>query len=145
MALEFLLQADVSLPSWAWAALIGVIMLVLGSFITRFTKHSEVTISGPVEIRVLQENDKRIENTMKEGFTEIRECNERTEARIHEWKNQILDKLGAIGITQERLGWRLDSVEKELQEIRDKKIAALENELRELNTLRRKNGDKSAI
>lgn len=132
MATELLLQADVSLPSWAWAALIGAIMLVLGSFITRFTKHSEVTISGPVEIRVLQENHKRIESQMNRGFQDLKDIFEGAEGRTHTWKNQILDKLNAMSLTEERLGWRLDSVEKELTEIREKKIGTIELELDDL-------------
>ena len=133
----------VELPQWAIAAVISIVIVAFGTFLTKFGKHSEVTISGPVEIRVLQEADKRLENQMNKGFQEMKDLSEAQEGRMHDWKNQILEKLGTMAIHQERLGWRLDSVEKELQEIRDKRIAVLEKELRELNNSRRKNGDRT--
>jgi hypothetical protein len=120
-------------------------MLVLGSFITRFTKHSEVTISGPVEIRVLQENYKRIDSLMKENFERMNDMVAAYETKTQEWRNQIFEKLNVMSLTQEKLGWRLDSVEKELTEIREKKLAELEKEIREMSRRNKNGGNRSPI
>lgn len=131
---ESLILQEVTLPQWGIAALVSAAVVLFGTFLTKFGKHSEVTISGPVEIRVLQEADKRIEGSMTKGFADLKSMFEVSEIRMDKWKAEVLDKLGKMSLNQERLGWRLDSVERELQDIRDKRIATLENELKGLGS-----------
>ena len=137
MAIE-LLQQIVEIPQWAIAAIVSIVVVAFGMFLTKFGKHSEVSISGPVEIRVLQETDKRIEATMSKGFQDLRDLAEAQEGRMHNWKNEILDKLSAATLNEAKLNWRLGTVETELKDVRDKRIAALETELRGLNNTKEK-------
>jgi hypothetical protein len=92
---ELILQAEsVGIPSWLITLVIGAVMLAAGTFIASWKRHSEVSISGPVEIRVLQENEKRLEKRLDDGFGENRET-----------LKQIDGKLGKMVISQERTTW----------------------------------------
>lgn len=102
------------IPNWAITAAVAAVMLILGTFITKFMKHSEVTIQGPVEIRVLQENLKETKSAIAERAAELRKM---VDAHDMEHKLEIRSLWSKSDSTCKEVynfGWRIAELEKRL-------------------------------
>lgn len=111
----------------------GLIMGVGMPALYAWNRNKEMTIGGTIRLETYSKDLEDVKKEQKDGFTEIKDLIEAKDEQTHKWKNQILDKLSAMSLIEEKLGWRVGSVETELKDIREKKIAALEAELRDVH------------
>jgi hypothetical protein len=122
----------------------GLIVSIAAAFgvplIYALTRTRDITLRGDFRLTANEKQLQDIKDDQTKGFQNLKDMFQEYENKTNEWKNQMLDKLGKMSLVEERLTWRLDAVEDELKEIRDKKLAALEKELRDVASAARRNG-----
>jgi hypothetical protein len=96
-------------------AILAMIAVVIAPLLIYFSRQNTTSIMGTIKLETYSKSLEKLEEDQNKNFS------------------TLSDKLDHIIRKQDNHGWRLEQVEKELVEIREKKIGALEQELAQIH------------